>query len=149
MSIALPILKTGDDPPGPAPPPAPRQVIQAGRLIDAHGRTVHDLRLSVTDRCNYRCVYCMDPDFRYMPKRQLLSYRCVYCMDPDFRYMPKRQLLSFQEYVTVARICTSLGIEKIRITGGEPTLYTELGALIAELGRLPLADLAMTTNGSL
>jgi cyclic pyranopterin phosphate synthase len=128
MSIALPILKTGDDPPGPAPPPAPRQVIQAGRLIDAHGRTVHDLRLSVTDRCNYRCVYCMDPDFRYMPKRPLLS---------------------LEEYVTVARICTSLGIEKIRITGGEPTLYTELGALIAELGRLPLADLAMTTNGSL
>jgi cyclic pyranopterin phosphate synthase len=103
-------------------------VVQAGRLVDAHGRTVHDLRLSVTDRCNYRCVYCMDPDFRYMPKQQLLS---------------------LGEYVTVARICTSLGIEKIRITGGEPTLYAELGDLIAELGALPLADLAMTTNGSL
>ena len=128
MSVALPILKTGDDPPGPTPPPAPRQVVRAGRLIDAHGRTVHDLRLSVTDRCNYRCVYCMDPDFRYMPKQQLLS---------------------LHEYVTVARICTSLGINRIRITGGEPTLYAELDDLIAELGALPLADLAMTTNGSL
>lgn len=128
MSVALPILKTGDDHPGPTPPPAPRQVVQAGRLVDAHGRVIRDLRLSVTDRCNYRCVYCMDPDFRYMPKRKLLS---------------------LEEYLTVARICTSLGIEKIRITGGEPTLYAELDDLIAELGRLPLSDLAMTTNGSL
>jgi cyclic pyranopterin phosphate synthase len=128
MSITLPILTTGDDLAGPTPPAAPREVVRAGRLVDAHGRTVHDLRLSVTDRCNYRCVYCMDPDFRYMPKQQLLS---------------------LAEYVAVARICTGLGINKIRITGGEPTLYAELDELIAELGALPLADLAMTTNGSL
>jgi cyclic pyranopterin phosphate synthase len=82
----------------------------------------------VTDRCNYRCVYCMDPDYRYMRKRELLS---------------------LGEYVTVARVCASLGIEKIRITGGEPMLYPQLDDLIAELGALGLADLAMTTNGSL
>ena len=103
-------------------------MVRAGRLVDAQGRAIRDLRLSVTDRCNYRCDYCMDPDFRYMPKRQLLS---------------------LGEYVTVARVCTSLGIEKIRITGGEPTLYPQLDDLIAELGALPVSDLAMTTNGSL
>ncbi|MHC4126923.1 MAG: radical SAM protein, partial [Planctomycetota bacterium] len=102
MSTALPILQTDD---AAAPPAAPRQVVRAGRLVDAHGRTVRDLRLSVTDRCNYRCVYCMDPDYRYMRKRELLS---------------------LGEYVTVARVCASLGIEKIRITGGEPMLYPQL-----------------------
>ena len=64
--------------------------------MDAHGRVIRDLRLSVTDRCNYRCVYCMDPDFRYMPKQQLLS---------------------LEEYVAVARVAAGLGIEKLRITG--------------------------------
>ncbi|MHC4588735.1 MAG: GTP 3',8-cyclase MoaA, partial [Planctomycetota bacterium] len=73
MSTALPILETVDGPGAAAPPAAPRQVVRAGRLIDAHGRIVRDLRLSVTDRCNYRCVYCMDPDFRYMRKRFLLT----------------------------------------------------------------------------
>jgi cyclic pyranopterin phosphate synthase len=126
--MALPILQTDDRLAAPAPPSAPREVVRAGQLVDAHGRTVRDLRLSVTDRCNYRCVYCMDPDFRYMRKKELLS---------------------LGEFVTVARVCTSLGIEKIRITGGEPTLYRELDDLIAALGTLGPADLAMTTNGSL
>ena len=95
--------------------------------MDAHGRVIRDLRLSVTDRCNYRCVYCMDPDFRYMPKRELLS---------------------FDEYVTIARVCASLGIEKLRITGGEPTLYPHLDELITTLGGMGFKDIAMTTNGS-
>jgi cyclic pyranopterin phosphate synthase len=69
-------------------------------------------------------------------------------MDPDFRYMPKRELLTLQEYVTVVRVCTSLGIEKLRITGGEPTLYPQLGELIEAVGRSGLRDVAMTTNGS-
>lgn len=126
VSIALPILSS--QPPGAiAPPPAPTASKAPGRLVDAHGRTIRDLRLSVTDRCNYRCVYCMDPDFRYMPKKQLLS---------------------LDEYVTMARVCSSLGIQKLRITGGEPTLYPQLDELIARIGRLPFLDVAMTTNGS-
>ncbi|MHC4415670.1 MAG: GTP 3',8-cyclase MoaA [Planctomycetota bacterium] len=128
MSIALPILPPAGAEGRRVPPPAPSAALRPGRLIDSHGRTIRDLRLSVTDRCNYRCVYCMDPAFRYMPKQMLLS---------------------LEEYVTVARVCASLGIEKLRITGGEPTLYSELDALIAEISRLPYRDLAMTTNGSL
>jgi cyclic pyranopterin phosphate synthase len=55
------------------PPVAPQQARTPDHLIDSHGRVIRDLRLSVTDRCNFRCVYCMDPDFRYMPKQQLLT----------------------------------------------------------------------------
>ncbi len=76
------------------------------------------------------------------------NYRCIYCMDPDFRYMPKMELLTLAEYVTVVRVCAALGIEKLRLTGGEPTLYPELEDLIAEAGRLPLSDIALTSNGS-
>lgn len=130
MKIALPLIHAdgrSDPPPG-----APMDAHAATRLRDSHGRVIRDLRLSVTDRCNFRCTYCMDPDFRYMPKRELLS---------------------LEEYLTVARVCARLGIEKIRITGGEPTLYPELLPLIRGLSALPgfdtgEHDLAMTTNGS-
>ncbi|MHC4990902.1 MAG: GTP 3',8-cyclase MoaA, partial [Planctomycetota bacterium] len=86
------------------------------------------LRLSITDRCNYRCVYCMDPEFRYMPKRELLS---------------------LEEYLRVVRVCVGLGIRKVRVTGGEPTLYPQLEPLLRTLGQMALLDVAMTTNGSL
>ena len=111
---------------GPRPPAAPAH-LRRDRMIDSHGRTIHDLRLSVTDRCNYRCVYCMDPDFRYMPKRELLS---------------------MEEYLTVVRVCQSLGVRKVRVTGGEPTLYPDLLPLLKALSTFGLDDLAMTTNGS-
>jgi cyclic pyranopterin phosphate synthase len=112
------------------PPNAPQDAHRPDRLIDSHGRTIHDLRLSVTDRCNFRCVYCMDPDFRYMPKQQLLT---------------------LNEYLTVVRVCLGLGIEKVRITGGEPTLYPQINDLSASFGEMkpPINDLAITTNGSL
>ncbi len=125
MSVALPVL---DPPLSPPPAAAPGRASQPGRLIDSHGRTIRDLRLSVTDRCNYRCVYCMDPDFRYMPKHDLLR---------------------LDEYLTVARVCVGLGIEKIRVTGGEPSLYPDLEPLLRHLGQLPVRDLSLTTNGSL
>ncbi|MCA9295907.1 MAG: hypothetical protein KC983_05305, partial [Phycisphaerales bacterium] len=80
------------------PPPAPAEARRPKALYDSHGRIIRDLRLSITDRCNYRCVYCMDPDFRYMPKQELLS---------------------LDEYITVARVAASLGITKLRLTGGE------------------------------
>ncbi len=120
------MLTTGPGSEGPTPPPAPSH-LAGDRMIDSHGRTIRDLRLSVTDRCNYRCVYCMDPDFRYMPKRELLG---------------------LDEYVTVVRICQSLGVRKVRITGGEPTLYPDLLPLIRAVATLGLDDVAMTTNGS-
>src|ERR1043165_3353073 len=85
----------------PPPPGAPSHAHKPDHLVDAHGRVIRDLRLSVTDRCNFRCVYCMDPDFRYMPKQQLLT---------------------LDEYLNVVKVCLDLGIEKVRITGGEPTL---------------------------
>ncbi len=128
MSIGLPILRPDSADVGQTPPPAPGKARGPGRLIDSHGRTIRDLRLSVTDRCNYRCVYCMDPDFRYMPKRELLS---------------------LEEYLTIARVVASLGIRKLRITGGEPTLYQRLDELIAGVGAMGFDDIAMTTNGSL
>ncbi len=129
MSILLPILSNGRTADPNIPPGAPVLAHLPGHLIDSHGRTIRDLRLSITDRCNFRCVYCMDPDFRYMPKTQLLT---------------------LPEYVRLVRICLGLGIEKIRLTGGEPTLYPHLTELIAELGRLTPAirDMAITTNGS-
>ena len=128
MSYSLPQMTSGAPQSSvpPSAPPVARQ--QPGRLIDAHGRTIHDLRLSVTDRCNFRCVYCMDPDFRYMPKQELLA---------------------FEEFVALVRVCVSLGITKLRLTGGEPTLYPRLDELIREISRLPINDLAMTTNGSM
>lgn len=131
MSLALPIINSSSVPPhasdSAAPPPAPAHARDARRMIDSHGRTIRDLRLSVTDRCNFRCIYCMDPDFRYMPKRELLA---------------------LDEYIRLARISTELGVEKLRITGGEPTLYPDLLPLIRQLASLNIRDLAMTTNGS-
>jgi cyclic pyranopterin phosphate synthase len=126
MTIALPMLQPSPGADGPRPPAAPAD-LASDRLIDSHGRTIRDLRLSVTDRCNYRCVYCMDPDFRYMPKRELLD---------------------MAEYVSIVRVCRSLGVRKVRITGGEPTLYPELLPLIKALYALGLDEIAMTTNGS-
>ncbi len=132
MTFALPIAgsKTAAPEAGPPPPLAPSHARARGpdHLIDSHGRTIRDLRLSITDRCNFRCVYCMDPDFRYMPKQQLLS---------------------LEEYLRLVGVCLTLGITKVRITGGEPTLYPRLNDLVREVGRLNIDDVAITTNGSL
>ncbi|MFT4468753.1 GTP 3',8-cyclase MoaA [Arthrobacter sulfonylureivorans] len=106
-------------------------------LNDALGRPLRDLRISVTDRCNFRCVYCMPKEI----------------FGRDFVFLPKDQLLSFEEITRVARIAAALGVEKIRLTGGEPLLRRGIEQLVAELAELrtpegrPL-DLAMTTNGS-
>ena len=99
---------------------------------DTFGRPLRDLRISVTDRCNFRCVYCM-------PKE-------VY--GRDYRFLERRELLSFEEIARVARIFVASGVEKIRITGGEPLVRRDLERLIAQLAPLG-ADLTLTTNGSL
>jgi cyclic pyranopterin phosphate synthase len=109
-----------------------------GLLADALGRPLHDLRISVTDRCNFRCVYCM-------PKE---------VFDKNYAYLPHSSLLSFEEIARVAALFVAHGVEKIRLTGGEPLLRKDLERLVAQLRAMqtpsgrPL-DLTLTTNGSL
>ncbi|GAC1320297.1 MAG: GTP 3',8-cyclase MoaA [Chloroflexota bacterium] len=101
---------------------------------DSFGRPLRDLRVSVTDRCNFRCTYCM-------PKE-------VY--GRDFPFLPRAALLSFEEIERLARIFVAHGVEKIRLTGGEPLLRKDIDHLIAMLRGIPgLTDLTLTTNGSL
>ena len=109
-----------------------------GQLADALARPLHDLRISVTDRCNFRCVYCM-------PKE---------VFGKDYPYLPHGDLLSFEEITRVARIFIAHGVEKIRLTGGEPLLRKNLEHLVAMLRALPTVsgrplDLTLTTNGSI
>jgi len=101
-------------------------------VVDTFGRPLRDLRISVTDRCNFRCVYCM-------PKE-------VY--GRDHRFLDRRELLSFEEIARVARVFVDGGVQKIRITGGEPLVRRDLERLIAQLAELDV-DLTLTTNGSL
>lgn len=128
MTLALTVLSPRVARPAGAPPVAPPEARGAGRLVDSHGRTIRDLRLSITDRCNFRCVYCMEPDVRFLPARELLGV---------------------EELIRVARVCVSLGVEKIRITGGEPAVHPRLLDIIAGLAALSARDLALTTNGSI
>lgn len=101
---------------------------------DALGRPLHDLRISVTDRCNFRCVYCMP--------REVFGR--------DFAFAHRDALLTFEEITRVTRIFASLGVEKVRLTGGEPLLRREVEELIAMLAAVDgIRDLTLTTNGSL
>jgi GTP 3',8-cyclase len=102
-------------------------------LQDALGRPVRDLRISVTDRCNFRCVYCM-------PKE-------VY--GRDYHFLERRELLTFEEIARLTRAFTGLGVEKVRLTGGEPLLRRELERLVEMLAAIPGLDITLTTNGSL
>jgi cyclic pyranopterin phosphate synthase len=102
-------------------------------LADAFGRSLRDLRISVTDRCNFRCVYCM-------PKE---------VFGRDYQFLERAELLTFEELERLARIFVAHGVRKIRLTGGEPLVRRNLERLVAMLARIPgLEDLAMTTNGS-
>src|SRR5262245_2223046 len=102
-------------------------------VLDTLGRPLRDLRISVTDRCNFRCVYCM-------PKE---------VFGREYRFLPRRELLTFEEIERVARVFVGLGVEKLRITGGEPLLRRDLEELIAKLAGLGDLDLTLTTNGAL
>ena len=109
-----------------------------GLLTDARGRPLRDLRISVTDRCNFRCSYCM-------PKE---------VFDKDHAYLPHNALLSFEEITRLARLFLAHGVRKIRLTGGEPLLRKNLEELVAQLAQLRTVDgqppdLTLTTNGSL
>jgi cyclic pyranopterin phosphate synthase len=100
--------------------------------VDCLGRPLRDLRISVTDRCNFRCVYCM-------PKEVFGS---------AYRFLERRELLTFEELERVARVFVDLGVEKLRLTGGEPLVRKDVEQLIARLAPLGV-DLTLTTNGSL
>lgn len=113
-----------------------RQLPSTG-IADARGRTLRDLRISVTDRCNFRCVYCMPKEI----------------FGRDFQFRERHELLSFEEIERLARVAVSLGVRKLRITGGEPLLRRGIEDLVARLAAIrspdgePI-DLALTTNGS-
>ena len=117
--------------------PASR-IAATGLLSDRLGRPLHDLRISVTDRCNFRCSYCMPKEI----------------FDKDYAYLPHSALLSFEEITRVARLFAAHGVRKLRLTGGEPLLRKNIEILIEQLAALrtvdgkPL-DLTLTTNGSL
>ncbi len=120
------------------PPGASRPLFATGLLADQLGRPLRDLRISVTDRCNFRCNYCM-------PKE---------VFDKDYAYLPQTSLLSFEEITRIAKLFVAHGVRKIRLTGGEPLLRKNIEVLIEQLAQLrtpdgnPL-DLTLTTNGSL
>lgn len=103
-----------------------------GNTLDLLGRPIRDLRISVTDRCNFRCAYCM-------PKS---------AFDQGFKFLPHDALLSFEEIERIARIFVEHGVRKIRITGGEPLLRRNIEGLIEKLAALPDVEITLTTNGS-
>ena len=102
--------------------------------IDTLGRPLHDLRISVTDRCNFRCTYCM-------PKE---------VFGHDWKFLSRELLLSFEEIARLTRIFVGLGVRKVRLTGGEPLLRKDVESLVAILAAIEgVNDLTLTTNGSL
>jgi GTP 3',8-cyclase len=103
------------------------------QVRDQRNRSLHDLRISVTDKCNFRCTYCM-------PKS---------VFGPGYKFLPQADLLSFEEITRFAKLARSLGVEKIRITGGEPLLRRNLPTLIEQLKQIDGLEITLTTNGSL
>jgi len=123
---------------------------QSRLLIDSHGRTLRDLRVSLTDRCNFRCLYCL-------PESEAAHnfYRGHWAHMPNSapivqQWVPKSHLLSFEEIERVVRLAVGLGIQKIRLTGGEPLLRHGMEELVARIAAIEgIVDLALTTNGFL
>ncbi len=113
------------------PRPNPRD--PAPLPLDRRGRRMHDLRISVTDRCNFRCTYCMPAEV----------------FGRDHAFLPRVQILTFEEITRLARLFVGLGVEKLRITGGEPTVRRDLPDLVRQLAAIEgVRDLTLTTNGS-
>jgi cyclic pyranopterin phosphate synthase len=111
---------------------APAPAFRGGPLLDTLARPMRDLRISVTDRCNFRCVYCMPREV----------------FDAGHEFLPHSAILSFEEIARLARIFAGFGVRKIRLTGGEPLVRKQLHRLVAMLSELPV-ELTLTTNGSL
>lgn len=103
-------------------------------IVDKLGRPIRDLRISVTDRCNFRCTYCMPKEI----------------FGDDYVFLPKNELLSFEEMERFAKLFASLGVKKLRLTGGEPLMRRDLPDLIAKLTKIEgIEDIGLTTNGVL
>jgi len=115
-----------------APGVAAHAPFAGGAPRDLRGRMLRDLRISVTDRCNFRCVYCMPREV----------------FDADYRFLPHSAILSFEEIARLARVFVGLGVQKLRLTGGEPLVRRDVHRLVAMLATLGV-DIALTTNGSL
>jgi cyclic pyranopterin phosphate synthase len=113
------------DPPRSTPAHRPHE----RQLVDSFGRYISDMRISVTDRCNFRCVYCMPEE--------------------GMQWLKRETLLSFEEIERLARIAVDLGIEEVRLTGGEPTLRPDLPRLVERLSAVDVRSLSLTTNGFL
>jgi cyclic pyranopterin phosphate synthase len=111
---------------------SPAPAFHGGQLADTLGRSMRDLRISVTDRCNFRCVYCMPREV----------------FDAGHEFLPHSAILSFEEIARLSRVFAGLGVRKIRLTGGEPLVRKQLHRLVAMLSELPV-ELTLTTNGSL
>lgn len=126
-ALGLPYSSVVTSPPMATAPPVDTP------LLDARGRPLRDLRISVTDRCNFRCGYCM-------PRAHF---------DESFRFLPSSALLSFEELARVTRLFIAMGVQKIRLTGGEPLLRRHLERLVELLAQNEGLDLAITTNGAL
>ncbi len=129
--IVIPIKDARTQPEWPAAQGATEPAAADGS--DRRGRRLRDLRISVTDRCNFRCTYCM-------PKE---------VFDSNYAFLPQADLLSFEEITRLARIFHARGVEKVRITGGEPLLRRHIERLIDMLAGIGTLDLTLTTNGSL
>lgn len=103
-------------------------------IIDTFKRPLHDLRISLIDRCNFRCAYCM-PSEKY---------------NHAYQFLDKKEWLSFDEITRLVKIFVGLGVRKVRLTGGEPLLRPEVDVLVRQLVNIPgIEDLALTTNGSM
>lgn len=119
-------------------------------LVDSYGRVLRDLRVSLTDRCNFRCLYCL-------PETEAAQnfYRGRWAQLPHsnpitHEWQPRANMLSFEEIERVVRIAVNLGIQKVRLTGGEPLLRRNVEELVARVAKIPgIEDLALTTNGFL
>lgn len=102
-------------------------------FIDSFGRPLRDLRISVTDRCNFRCQYCMPKEL----------------FGPEFEFLRRQDIMSFEEIARIATLTASLGVTKFRLTGGEPLLRADLHKLVSKLHTIPGVEIALTTNGTL
>src|SRR5438034_6064085 len=116
-----------------------------GALIDSHGRTLRDLRVSVTDRCNFRCMYCL-PETEAAENFYRGRWANFSNPNPITRqWQPHSHILTFEEIERVVRLAVDLGIEKIRLTGGEPLLRRDIEKLVEKISRIAgITDLAMT-----
>src|SRR5215831_9503963 len=133
MARVIPVADARAHPGGLPQPAALPSVTPTGLLADARGRRLRDLRVSVTDRCNFRCVYCMPKDV----------------FGRDYPFLPHSALLTFEEIAQLARVFKAHGVEKVRLTGGEPLLRKNIERLVEMLAAIGGLDLTLTTNGSL